>query len=256
MSVDGLTIERRAGDAPMFVLCDHASNAIPPDLNDLGLPEDLLQTHIAWDIGADALAERLADLLGAHLFKCAFSRLVVDVNRAANAPDSIPAASDQVPIAGNQMLSEAARAARIARFHAPYHAALEAALDEACAATAPFFVSVHSFTRRLLGAAEDRPWPIGLLWREDEKSARIVIERLARAAGWPIGDNEPYDARVFNYSVDRHIGPRGLAHITVEVRQDMLADARGVAEIAALLADAVEAAAQAARAVSEEEARP
>ncbi|MEM9669821.1 MAG: N-formylglutamate amidohydrolase [Pseudomonadota bacterium] len=229
-------IQRRA---PIFIFCDHASNAIPQELNDLGLPEDILQTHIAWDIGAEALTDALGDMLDASVLKSCFSRLVVDVNRSVESKDVIPQVSDQIPVPGNQMLDIAGRAARIERFHEAYHGRLSAALDHACLAGRPFVVSIHSFTKRLMGAAEDRIWPIGLLWREDEPSARAVIDHLHRETGWPIGDNEPYDARVFNYSVDRHVGPRGLPHITLEVRQDMIGNSEGVYRIVHLLAGAI-----------------
>ena len=64
----------------------------------------------------------------------------------------------------------------------------------------------------------------------------MLFRSLRNATGWKIGDNEPYDARVFNYSVDRHIGPRNLCHITIEVRQDIISDDRGIEEVADHLA--------------------
>ena len=228
------------GDAPFFVFCDHASNFIPDDLNCLGLPEDLLDTHIAWDMGASALATELGSLLKGTVFKCAFSRLIIDANRDPTAKDIIPAVSDQIPVPGNQSLKEEEKKQRVSRFHAPYHDGLSNALiDLISRAPNPFIISIHSFTNRLMGAEEERPWPIGLLWREDEHHARAMIEFLSAETGWPIGDNEPYDARVFNYSVDRHVGPRNLPHITVEIRQDKIGDQDGVKKIAALLANGV-----------------
>ncbi len=240
MSDFELTGTESFGGAPVFVFCDHASNVIPADLNCLGLPGDILNTHIAWDIGAGALATELAKRLEGTLFTCGYSRLIVDPNRAPDTDDLIPAASDQIPIPGNQMLSEADRSSRIERFHIPYHDRLDAALDDMTALHGPpFVIAVHSFTNRLMGAAADRPWPIGLLWREDEHSARAVIDYLSAQKGWNIGDNQPYDARQFNYSVDRHIGPRKLSHITLEVRQDLISDERNVAGMAGILASGV-----------------
>lgn len=228
------------GAAPVFVFCDHASNAMPEDLNCLGLPEDILGTHIAYDIGAGALAAGLAERLEGTFFRCEFSRLIVDPNRAPTTHDLIPATSDQIPIPGNQMLSEEDRKARIDRFHVPYHDRLDEALDEMIAsAGAPFVISIHSFTNRLMGAKEDRPWALGLLWREDETSARKMIAHLNEETDWRIGDNEPYDAREFNYSVDRHIGPRSLSHLTIEARQDLISDNDGVAQMADILAAGV-----------------
>ncbi len=230
----------RFGAAPVFVFCDHASNAMPEDMNCLGLPEDILKTHIAYDIGAGALAAALARRLEGTLFRSGFSRLVIDPNRPLTSHDLIPATSDQIPIPGNQMLSEEDREARINRFHVPYHDRLDTALDETVAQSgAPFVISIHSFTNRLMGAKEDRPWALGLLWREDEPSARRMISYLERHTEWRIGDNEPYDAREFNYSVDRHIGPRSLAHLTIETRQDLIADAAGADGMAGVLCEGI-----------------
>jgi predicted N-formylglutamate amidohydrolase len=231
---------KKIGDAPYFVFCDHASNYIPDDLKCLGLPDDLLDTHIAWDIGAGALATELGSLLDGTVFLCAFSRLIIDANRDPAANDIIPAVSDQIPIPGNQMLEEAVTRARIDRFHTPYHDGLNNALNDMISnAPIPFVISVHSFTNRLMGASDERPWPVGLLWREDEHHARAIIEYLSAETGWRIGDNQPYDAREFNYSVDRHVGPRNLPHITVEIRQDKIGDQDGVKKIAELLAKGV-----------------
>ncbi len=230
----------RLGGAPFFVFCDHASNAIPAAMSGLGMPDDLLATHIAWDIGAGALAAALCEKLDGSLFTCGYSRLIIDPNRSLESNDLIPAASDQIPVPGNQMLACAARQDRIDRFHVPYHHRLSAALDDFAAAHAqPFIISVHSFTNRLMGAADDRPWKVGLLWREDEQSAKTMIRHLEEATGWLIGDNEPYDARVFNYSIDRHVGPRGLPHLTIEARQDVIGTERDIVSLAETMADGV-----------------
>ncbi len=228
------------GDAPFFVFCDHASNVIPADLHCLGLPDDFLKTHIAWDIGAGPLTTAIAEKLHGVAFNCGYSRLIIDANRSPTAKDFIPAVSDQIPVPGNQMLSEKDRQDRMARFHEPYHEQLSAAIDRMIKIHGdPFMVCVHSFTNRLMGAAEDRPWRIGMLWNTDEESARVMIDSLERATGWSIGDNTPYDAREFNYSIDRHISPLGLRHVTLEVRQDMLVDEHAVVDMASLLVPAI-----------------
>ena len=238
----------RFGDAPFFVFCDHASNATPAETHCLGMPEDMMQTHIAWDIGAGAVAEALARRLEATYFRCEFSRLLIDPNRALTAHDLIPQVSDKIPVPGNQEITEDERRARIDAYHAPYHERLNDALEDFLHKhETPFIISIHSFTHRLMGAQTDRPWALGFLWREDETSARAMMEDLRERTGWQIGDNEPYDAREFNYSVDRHIGPRNLSHVTVEVRQDMIADTRGVEEMAGHIAESALKAAAIAR---------
>ena len=230
----------RFGDAPILVFCDHASNAMPAPFECLGLPQDILNTHIAWDIGAGALTESLARTLQCRYFACGYSRLIIDPNRDPTAHDLIPAVADQIPVPGNQMLTDADRDARLRNFHAPYHERLAAQIDELDNDfERPLAISIHSFTNRLMGAGNERPWGAGLLWREDEAAATFMIDWLRAHADWPVGDNEPYDARLFNYSVDRHIGPRGMRHLTFEVRQDLLGDADGISRVSSLLARGV-----------------
>lgn len=229
------------GDAPLFVFVDHASNAVPESFDDLGLPKDVLGTHVGWDIGAAALGQSLAKQLKAKALFCRFSRLLIDPNRSLDKPDLIPFEADRIPIPGNQDLTAADRHQRIERFHQPYHEQLELALDLVCRAHSdPLILSIHSFTPRLLGDAQERPWHMGLLWREDETSARQLIQYLERHTDYMVGDNQPYDARVFNYSVDRHVGPRGLRHITLEVRQDLVSNAEDVDRVAGNLGPALE----------------
>ncbi len=233
--------EDRFGDSPILVFCDHASNAMPAEMNCLGLPSDMLETHIAVDIGAGAVAEAMARNLGAGVLTCGYSRLVIDPNRSPSAPDLIPAVADQIPVPGNRNLTDAEIEARLHEFHEPYHERLGAAVtDFGARFDRPLAVSVHSFTNRLMGAGDERPWGAGLLWRHDEAAARFFIKWLEAQVDWPVGDNEPYDARVFNYSVDRHIAPMGMRHLTLEVRQDLISDDEDAAQIADLLARGVQ----------------
>ena len=46
-------ILRPPGAGRFVLFCDHASNYIPAELDDLGLPACELARHIAWDISAD-----------------------------------------------------------------------------------------------------------------------------------------------------------------------------------------------------------
>ncbi|MEM8936172.1 MAG: N-formylglutamate amidohydrolase [Pseudomonadota bacterium] len=225
------------GASPFFIFCDHASNDIPAPFDALGLPQEILKTHIAWDIGAAALSTTLAERLNGAAFLCTSSRLLIDVNRSPDANDAIPSQSDQTPIPGNVNLSANHRADRFAIYHEAYHAMLEGALTslQERISVQPFVVSVHSFTKRMSGAAADRPWPISLLSRHDRPSTVRAIDLLSAATGWPIGDNEPYSAHEFNYTIDRNVAPRGFKHLTFEIRQDMIGDDAGVSDIADIL---------------------
>ena len=116
-----LTVLRPQGRSPIVLVCEHASNHIPAEYGDLGLPEAELQRHIAWDIGAEGLTRRLSELLDAPAFIAGWSRLLIDGNRPPGAPSSIPEISEATVVPGNAGLSAAEAAARAERFFRPFH---------------------------------------------------------------------------------------------------------------------------------------
>ena len=227
------------GRAPLVLVCDHASDAIPRALNGLGVAARELQTHIAYDIGAAGVARLLAERFEAPLLLSGFSRLVIDCNRAPGVPTSIPPVSDAVPIPGNQGLDAAARQARADQLFAPYHAAIDAQLD-ACAARGvqPCFLAVHSCTPVFAGFR--RPWHFGVLWNRDGRLAGPLIAELARDGEVCVGDNQPYSGRDgHGYTLPTHADARGLPHATIEVRQDLINSAAGIERWARRLGDAL-----------------
>jgi predicted N-formylglutamate amidohydrolase len=227
------------GRAPLLLVCDHASDAIPRWLGDLGVAPRDRQTHIAYDIGAAAVAEGLAAALDAPLVMAGFSRLVIDCNRALDAPTSIPPVSDAIAIPGNWDLAPAARAARAAQLFAPYHAAIEERLDALGGrGPTPCFLAVHSCTPVLAGFR--RPWHFGVLWNRDGRLAEPLIANLARDSTISVGDNQPYSGRDgHGYTLPTHAEPRGLPHATVEIRQDLIGAAAGIARWTRRLHDAL-----------------
>jgi predicted N-formylglutamate amidohydrolase len=231
---------RPEGDAGLLLICDHASNHIPADLGTLGLSDAARQRHIAWDIGAGALTEALSQALGAPAVLANFSRLVIDPNRGLDDPTLIAALSDGVIIPGNRALPADARAARIAAYYAPYHAAIDAAIARARAlGAAPALLSIHSFTSHWRGRA--RPWQLGILWNKDDRIVRPLLARL-HAAGFVVGDNEPYSGALPGDTLDRHGTAQGLPHALIEVRQDLVGTAEAVAQLAVKLAPLIRAA--------------
>lgn len=208
---------------------DHASNHVPADI-DLRIPPHLLNEHIAVDIGTEAIAERMAKdhAIPAHI--AAVSRLVCDLNREETAPGLVPEASDGHPIPGNV---GADREARLARFHRPYHTALEQWL---VAAEPALILSLHSFTPRLETSDAARPWQVGVLYNQDDRAARIAIPML-EAEGLNVGDNLPYSGRDLNYTMNRHAEGEGRAYLGVELRQDLTQTPEAQARWAALLAN-------------------
>ena len=224
--------------APFLVVCDHAGRATPRVLGDMGVPPQGWDRHIAWDIGAAALADSLGQAWDAAVIKQRWSRLVIDCNRDPARPDAIPEASDGQPVPANVGLSEEARAARVAEVHTPYHAAITAELDARAAAGTPtLLVLVHSFTPRMAGF--DRPWTLGVLHAGNSPASVAALELLQREPGETVGDNEPYAMDLIDYTAPTHATARGLDYLELEVRQDLIADAAGVARVAALLARVV-----------------
>ncbi|WP_208536772.1 N-formylglutamate amidohydrolase, partial [Pseudomonas aeruginosa] len=118
----------------MVLVCEHASRHIPLELQRLGLDQAAAEEHIAWDIGALALAEELSRRLDAPLLAAGYSRLLIDLNRPLEAPDSIPPHSEIYPVPGNRELSETVRRYRQDCLFHPFHQRLTQLLDERQAA--------------------------------------------------------------------------------------------------------------------------
>ena len=223
---------------PILLVCDHASRAVPRSLASLGLDENALSQHIAWDIGAAELTRRLAQRLDAPAVLAGYSRLVIDVNRQPGDPQSILGASDGVVVPGNARLAEAAQEARAEAFHWPYHHAVDQAFARLRrAGPEPVLFSVHTFTPSLGG--EDRRWDLGVLWNRDPRIAVPLIEILQESTGLQVGDNQPYSGKDIAYTLNLHAGAAGLAHCAIEVRQDHCETEAGLQRFTDLLAAAL-----------------
>lgn len=218
----------------IVAVCDHASNRVPAGV-ELGIAPELLDTHIAWDVGTAGVCERLAAEHGIPGFLAQVSRLVIDLHREEEAPGLIPASSDGHPIPGNAGVDrETIRETRLARFHRPYHTALAAWLD---AAQPRLILAVHSFTPQLeSGNPGPRPWQVGLLYNQDARAARHAM-RLFEARGLVVGDNQPYSGRLLNATMNRHAEPHGRPYCAIEIRNDLIGDAAGQAKWSGLVAE-------------------
>jgi predicted N-formylglutamate amidohydrolase len=214
------------GPARLLITCDHATNNVPAALGDLGLDHAELARHIAWDIGAAEVTRRLSALLDAPAVLSGFSRLVIDPNRRVEVPSSIPPISDGTEVPGNRHLSDAQIRARREELFGAYHGACERMIEaKAAMGVPPALVFMHSFTP-VFGGVE-RPMHTGILWDRDDRLARPLIAAL-RAEGVPTGDNEPYSGRsTEDYSLHVHGDARGLPHVLIEVRQDLIDTAKG-----------------------------
>jgi predicted N-formylglutamate amidohydrolase len=213
-----------AEGASRFVLvCDHASPALPRALGTLGLSEIALRTHIAWDIGALAVARQMALELDAPLVFQRYSRLVIDCNRPFVAPDSIPEASGGIEIPGNRQLSGREKEARKFAIFEPYHARVSAMLAQRSAYA---LISVHSFTPELYGVK--RPFHAGVLYDKDARLAAPLLSLLRQEPELVIGENEPYAASpTTDFAIIEYGERRGAPYVELEVRQDLVADVAG-----------------------------
>ena len=232
-----IVVENPEGAGPFVIVCDHASNRIPDGYKSFGFADDALETHIAWDPGALAVSRRLSALLDAPLLWPDVSRLVVDCNRPIDASSLIVIENEGRPVPANRNLSDAQRAERIKRIHAPYHDAIDACLKRRLAGgMEPALVAVHSFTPVYLG--KSRPWEIGIVFGDDRRLADDFIRGLKADPTLTIGVNQPYaPADQVYYTVERHAGPRGLPAVMIEIRNDEIDDAEGQRRWADRLAD-------------------
>ena len=233
---EAAAIVNPAGGSPFLLIGDHGGRRVPRRLAGLGLPDAELARHIGWDIGVTALGEALAAALDATFVHQRYSRLVIDCNRDPAAPDAMPAVSDGTVVPGNAALDAAARAARVAAIHAPYHAAIGDAIARRTAAgQATRLVALHSFTPAMAGVA--RPWHCGILHDgANDGLATAMLGRLRAEGDLVVGDNEPYAMDGIDYTVPRHAFASGLPYVEIEVRQDLLADDAGIAAWCARLA--------------------
>ncbi len=211
----------------LIFVCDHAANVLPSVYGTLGLRESLFQTHIAFDIGAGDVTHVLAAAFDAPAILGTYSRLLIDLNRGLDDPTLVMKLSDGAIIPGNEKIRPSEIETRVARYYRPYHEAIEAEIERAgTLGITPTLISIHSFTPEWRGT--QRPWQIGVLWsRRDGRLALPVLEALRREPDLTVGDNQPYSGELENDCMSQHAVARGLPHVLLEIRQDLIADRAG-----------------------------
>jgi len=222
---------------PALLVCDHASNRIPASLDGLGiLPVDL-ETHFAVDIGAADVVRHMSRRLGLPAVLTTYSRLVVDCNRALTDPSAFPLCLEHIMVPGNQSLNHDARKVRADALYWPYHQAVrERLIDLETVGRVPVLIAIHSFTPMFENRT--RPWHLGVLWDKDPRIPVPLIDALRRIDNVIVGDNEPYSGKhPHDYTIDHHAEAEGLAHVSVEIRQDLIEKPAGVAHWGDLLAE-------------------
>jgi predicted N-formylglutamate amidohydrolase len=233
------TICNAHGAAPAVLLCDHASNAIPAALGDLGLDEAARSRHIAWDIGAAEVTRHLTEILDAPAALTGFSRLVVDCNRAHDDPTAMRQISDGTIVPGNRGLDASARALRAEGCYWCYHRAVTGLIDDVAArGVTPAVISIHTCTPVIKDF--ERPWHIGVLSNNDRRMADLLIAELARDSTLCIGDNQPYSGLdPHGYTIETHALPHGRPNVLLEIRQDLVDTNHGARHWAELVGQAL-----------------
>jgi predicted N-formylglutamate amidohydrolase len=225
-----------------LITCDHATNIVPPQVGggSLGLAREDMERHIAYDVGAYSVAEHLGVLLDAPVIAANFSRLVIDPNRGEDDPTVLMKIYDGSIIPKNRHADATERERRMDMAYRPYHRALA----DMAARDGVVVLAIHSFTRQLRGRAP-RPWEVGVLYGDDDRLARPLLEGLNIVDGMEIGDNEPYCGHLPGDALDRHAIAHGRPNALIELRNDLIGDHHGQKQWAEWLAPILESALQA-----------
>jgi predicted N-formylglutamate amidohydrolase len=234
-----VSIVNPTGSAPVLLICDHASNAVPAALHGLGLVERDLHRHIAYDIGAAEVTRLLAAGLDGPAVLAGYSRLVIDTNRHLHHSDSIVGESDGTIIPGNEGISSDDVRARTEACFWPYHRRIGSGLAGfAMRGQRPAVISIHAYTP-VLGGVE-RPWHIGVLWGDDARISGPLIAALRAHEALAVGDNQPYSGHLdYGYSMNVHAGETGLPHVLIELREDLISTVEDQERTATILVDAL-----------------
>lgn len=207
-------------DSRWLITCDHATNTVPDEVNggSLGISDEDMARHIAFDPGAAGVSIALGELLGAPVVTSDFSRLVIDPNRGEDDPTLLMKLYDGTIVPANRHVDEAEIERRLDAYYRPYHDAvtrLAARRDDTV------YVAIHSFTRQLRGR-EPRPWQIGVLYGKDSRFAMPLLRRLREEPDLCVGENEPYGGHLDGDSVDRHAIKPGRPNVLIELRNDVI----------------------------------
>ncbi|PDT05656.1 N-formylglutamate amidohydrolase [Rhizobium chutanense] len=221
---DCVGIERVDGRSPVLIVCEHASKALPASFGDLGLPEEALSSHIAWDPGALAVARGISEGLDATLVYQRFSRLIYDCNRPPTSPGAMPEASEIYVIPGNKDLSAEERLARTDALYVPFHDAIRGLIrDRRARGQDSIIVTMHSFTPVYHG--RERAVELGILHDEDSRLADRMLEAAAEAPLYRTERNQPYGPEDgVTHTLILHGLSNGLRNVMIEVRNDLITD--------------------------------
>ena len=216
------------GKRALVLTCEHGGKKFPQALAQLGINSAAATSHIAWDVGAEALAEKLAYLLDAPLITQTYSRLLYDCNRPKDAPTAIAERSASIDIPGNKNLSDAERFARYQEIYHPFETAISHVIDAFIErGQRPAIVSIHSFTKTL--NSQQRHLDLGVLHDSDSSLADALLVLAQHQPTFVTQRNQPYGPQDgVTYTIKLHGVARALPNVMLEVRNDHLGETAGL----------------------------
>ncbi len=221
-------IENAEAQGRIILVCEHASNHIPPAWGDLGLSADQRGTHIAWDPGALAVSRGLSKRLDAVLIHAPVSRLVYDCNRAPDMPGAMPARSEIHDIPGNATISASERLARTEAVYLPWANGLHGLIAKRIAlGLRPVVVTIHSFTPIYHG--KPRRVEFGVIHDADPHLSVAILNAAHKLTGLQAELNAPYSAADdVTHTLRVQATPYGLPNAMLEIRNDLIATPEAV----------------------------
>lgn len=207
---------------PLVLTCEHASPRLPAGITARGAAAEILRTHWGWDIGAWALARRVALRQRASLVGGGVTRLWVDLNRPVGDPSLVVRQAGHVRLPWNARLPPTIIERRVGHYHVPYHVEVDRlVVRRLTRGVRPLLLAIHSFTPELHGRT--RNFDMGVLYDVDVTHARHLVRALRRE-GFSVRENEPYSGlEGLMYSIHRHGAHHRLPSLELEVNQALLA---------------------------------
>ena len=213
----------------VLIIADHASNYVPKENNNLGLPISFLNQHIAFDIGVKELILDLSNRLKCKVIQGKYSRLLIDLNRDLDDPTVIPVIVDRKIIPGNIRLSKSEVKLRVKKIYKKYHNEIDRTIKTE---NVKVILSIHSFNP--IFKNKKRHLEFGILSNEDKNLSSIIIDQL-RLQKLNVGDNKPYKGNLIGDSMYRHGLRNKLPHALIEVRNDLLSNPTKIKRVSRLL---------------------
>lgn len=214
----------------LLLTCEHGGNEIPERwARHFRGQSKRLATHEGLDIGAAAVARRVATSLDAPLLLSTTSRLLVDLNRSIG--------SETIFSTITAPLSREDRRAILEEHYLPHRAAVDQAVSLAVQKRITVIhVGVHSFTPVLRG--DRRNADIGLLYDPKRPAERAFVGRwqaaiAAQSADLRIRRNYPYRGTGdgLTTTLRRRYLPAAYLGLELEMNQALLGTPAGIAKM-------------------------